>query len=305
MENTPQMKNHTLAIIIVLVVLLGLEITMRATERLFSGNIDHIYSIAEIVRNTASTDKEGQIVFVGNSLIKEAVDPVYIEKALQEKYHISTITPDGTSIWDWYYIIKNQLFEKDTAPDYIIIGFAWELLSTRFEAQPERLGAYFAGVGDLLELYQFGMKDFSEICRFFLGKTSHLFVNREAVRNKVLGSLIPGYKLYVRQANATAPREQAPATRNNSIDYQILHSLLNLAEAHSTRLIFIAMPVQAHYSVATTLSDDILGDAFLDFREILPDAASMYKDDIHLNSTGKSYFSAKLSAFLHPVSNDS
>lgn len=299
---TPPSQKHIIAILSVLAVLLGLEVAMRASERQLSGNINHIYSITEVVEEMATTNREGQIVFVGNSLINEAVDPVVIEKTLQEKFLVSVITPDGTSLWDWYFIIKNLFNEKDIAPDYIIVGFAWELLSTRFAAEPERLGAYFAELNDLPELFRFGMKDFSQICRFFLGKASHLFVNREAVRNKIMGSLIPGYKQYVRQANDTAPQEQtAVRLSGRNDDYLLLRSLINVAESHATQLIFIAMPVQAHYSVDTTLIRDVLQDAFLDYREILPSSSSMYKDDIHLNASGKSYFSTELSTFLHSV----
>jgi hypothetical protein len=288
---------------IALTVLL-LEITIRIVENDISGNRHHINDIPNIV-DQFSKDQRPSILFLGNSLINESVDVNQLSASLNNTYHLNKITPDGTSIWDWSMIAKNQLFDSNAELDYLVIGFAWGLLNDDYQPNPSRLGGYFAKLSDLSLLIKYGMDEFSQVSEFFLGLTSKLFVNREAVRNKVLASLIPHYEQFVRAQNqAGAPDNAVQVAQHRAplTDYKMLNNLIDQLDKVGIKLIIIAMPIEAGYEVSEELSQ-LLGKRaylYMDYRKLFQTETGMYKDGFHLNEKGRKIFTNNLTKIFNP-----
>jgi hypothetical protein len=281
-----------------------LEITIRILENDLSGNRNHINDIPNIV-DQFSKDQRPSILFLGNSLINESVDVNQLSASLNNSFHLNKITPDGTSIWDWSMITKNQLSDSNPELDYLVIGFAWGLLNDDYQPNPSRLGGYFAKLSDLSLLMKYGMDEFAQISEFFLGWTSKLFVNREAVRNKVLASLIPHYEQFVRAQNqAGAPDDTAQVAphRAPKTDYKMLNRLIDQLDKDGVKLIAIAMPIEAGYEVSEDLSQLLKKRAYLymDYRNLFQAESGMYKDGFHLNEKGREAFTNSLTTIFNP-----
>jgi hypothetical protein len=297
-------KREIAILLTIALTVLLFEITIRIVENDISGNRNHINDIPNIV-NQFSQDQRPSILFLGNSLINEAVDVGQLSVELNDTYHLNKITPDGTSIWDWSMISKNQLFDSNAEIDYLVIGFAWGLLNDDYQPNPSRLGGYFAKLSDLSLLMKYGMNEFAQISEFFIGWTSKLFVNREAVRNKVLESLIPHYKQFVRAQNqAGAPNETAQVAqlRAPPAEYNMLNNLINQLDQDGVKLVVIAMPIEAGYEVSEDLSQLLEKRAYLymDYRDLFQAESGMYKDGLHLNDKGRKAFTSKLAKIFDP-----
>jgi hypothetical protein len=287
-------KRDIAVLIILALTFLILESAFRVVEKKLEGNLKHISDIKNIV-NQFSEDKRPNILFVGNSLINEAVDVEQLNKSLDERYYVNKITPDGTSLWDWNMILTNNILEANVELDYLVIGFAWGLLSDDYQPNASRLGGYFAEIGDLPTLYRYGMSDFAEVSEFLIGGVSRLYVNREAIRNKILARFIPHYKQYVREQNqAGAPVESAKNAkpRDHFSDHDMLNDLLDQLDDKGVKLIVMAMPVKSSYQVNREL-EVLLNKrayAYMDYREIFRSENEIFKDGIHLNNKGRSNF---------------
>ncbi|MET0049865.1 MAG: hypothetical protein ABW095_02155 [Candidatus Thiodiazotropha sp.] len=298
-------QDHYILLVIVLVFIV-LETGMRLFETRLSGNINHIHEIPEIVKTYTQQEKPS-IQFIGNSLINESVAIPKLDELLDQRYLVHKITPDGTSIWDWSMIIENQVLrpETDVRIDYLVMGFAWGLMSDAYRPNPSRLGGYFAEFSDYPELYQDGMRSFADFSEFSLGYVSKLFVNREAVRNKVMQTFIPHYKRYVREANQAAgePEEPTKPVAQSAAQvqsYRIFDRLVERLQARGTQLVVIAMPVVSPYAIDPELIRHLQqsGVTFIDEREMFSGVDGVYKDGIHLNARGSADFTHRLSAFF-------
>ena len=290
-------QDHIVVAAIVAVLLL-LETGIRLFENDLSGNLNHINEIPDIVERYTQ-DQRPKILFLGNSLINEAVDVEQLDRDLSGRYLIDKITPDATSVWDWSMIMNNQVIPSGSNIDYVVMGFAWGLLSDQYLPNPSRLGGYFAGLDDLGLLYDYGMRKFSDYSEFLFGWISKLFVNREAVRNKVLVNAIPYYEQFVRMENqAGRPDEAEQVVENSKVDdqYTILNRFLDELDKNGTKLIIIAMPIEDRYSVDAGLAALLQERAleYLDYREFFVNTESVYKDGAHLNEKGKRIFTSAL-----------
>ncbi|MEJ2619798.1 MAG: hypothetical protein P8163_05940 [Candidatus Thiodiazotropha sp.] len=298
-------KKHDIAILFAIALTLFLlEITIRIIENDISGNRNHINDIPNIV-DQISKDQRPSVLFLGNSLINEAVDVGQLSASLNDTYRLNKITPDGTSIWDWSMIAKNQLFDSNVKLDYLVIGFAWGLLNDETQPNPSRLGGYFAKLSDLSLLIKYGMDEFAQVSEFFIGMTSKLFVNREAVRNKLLDSLVPHYKQFVRaqnQAGAPDDTTQVKQLRAPPEDYKMLNKLIDQLDREGGKLIAIAMPIEAGYEISEELSKLLEKRAYLymDYRSLFEAETEMYKDGLHLNDKGRHLFTSKLAKIFNP-----
>jgi hypothetical protein len=293
------LKPVHLVFIAIAVILMLLEFAIRIFENDLSGNLNHINEIPEIVQQYKQ-DQRPKILFLGNSLINEAVDVDQLSNKLSGRYLVDKITPDATSLWDWNMIMKNRVFASGADIDYLVIGFAWGLLADEYRPNPSRLGGYFTGLADSVLLYDYGMRSFAQYSEFLLGWMSKLFVNREAVRNKVLVNLIPHYEQYVRAQNQAGKPDKTDQAEQNvnadTSDYKILYSLLERLEKDGTKLIVIAMPVEEGYAISPELTALLKRHThdYLDYRDFLAGTERVYKDGVHLNEKGRGIFTASL-----------
>ncbi|MCW8934271.1 MAG: hypothetical protein OQK98_06065 [Gammaproteobacteria bacterium] len=303
-------REEKLVILLVLSVLVLLEIAIRLNEDRLSGNISHIYTIPEIARQASDTTSDANLIFLGNSLTNNAIDKPHIETLNSSKNSIKAfkITPDGTAISDWYCIYNQYFLETTNTSSFVIIGFAWGQLSDQFPINPTRLGGFFCQIEDIDALEATGLTRHQQFLRFLAGSVSHVYVNREAIRNRVLDTVVPYYKETTQVLNRSPQNNTEMDGRGKSMSTYTSFTNLNQSIKSSNRqLVVMAMPVIDNYSIDAELLDTFtsLGIPLLDLRNVEKIEKNMFLDSIHLNAEGSRIFTEALVEKLQPyISND-
>ena len=124
-------------ITIIIVWLVLLELVFQVTAPLVSGNVKQISEIPDIAADLAQ--KKPAILFLGNSLIGNALDLKAFDQQANLNMSSYKVIPDGTSLWDWSCIIKNSFIDEKRLPEVVVIGYAWAQVGP----VPERLGGFF------------------------------------------------------------------------------------------------------------------------------------------------------------------
>jgi hypothetical protein len=300
-------KNESRVFVALLIILLFVEMGIRIFETRLSGNINHIFSIPEIARQIDHFDKGPAVVFMGNSLTNNAIDSGLLDELLRNQLanpiQTSKVTPDGTALSDWYCIYHNQLMPLRRPPSHIVIGFAWAQLSDQYPINPTRLGGFFCKASDVGSLSETGLTRHQQFLRFLAGAASHVYVNREAIRNRILDALIPDYQLITQQLNeADAARDTGSSTAEKKYSYQLLQALLQSINRTGSQVILIAMPVVNNYELDEQLIkiSAQLQVPLLDMRHVDGLTDTMFEDTIHLNSSGRSKFSKYITEMIAP-----
>lgn len=269
------------------------EIILRTFEDNLSGNIRHINSIESIL-NDMNESNSKNILFMGNSLIGDGIDPLYFQSELAKKgmmdVGVHKIVPDGTNLLDWYYILKNNLFPKKIVPDLIFIGYAWNQLEDNHAIDHIRLGAHFCNLKDFPELTELGLDNFGAQSEFIFAHASSIFAHRSTIRNRILDILIPSYRAETRRINDFGNLQQNfPQQPLSKKSYLRLRKFVNLLHELYTRVIFIAMPILEEYDVDPEIAGLLKNENmyFLDCR-FIPDLDRKYfVDHMHLGAEGQ------------------
>ena len=117
------------------------------------------------------------ILFLGNSLIGEAVDhhlsSELLKELLKKEVTIEKVVPDGSDLPVWYFILKNDFIKHGYRPHFVIIGFAWDnALCDQNKINELYLSEISSCFGDVPMLYHFGLKKVEQIIGFMAGKFS-------------------------------------------------------------------------------------------------------------------------------------
>jgi hypothetical protein len=291
-----------------------IEIIFRVFECKLSGDILQIHEIPNTSKSFADS-KYSKILFVGNSLIGEAVDASLMTSILNnkitKKIKIAKAVPDGSDLPEWYFLIKNNFIKKNCIPDIIIIGFAWNnAFSDKNGVDHVRLAGSYCNISDIAEISDMGMKGSEKYLEFLLSKLSSVYVNKQDIRNRSLDLIIPYYRNFTQLTNRITSKNtksnfDEKFDRTENIEkYQNLERLINSLANHSVKLILIAMPVVSEYKIDPLLRSKINKDiSFLDFRNLDVIKENMFVDPIHLGEKGRVAFTRALADSLVPVLN--
>jgi hypothetical protein len=295
-------KEEKHVIFLVISILIFLEVAIRLTEERLSGNIAHISAIPSLINQISETQGHSNLIFLGNSLTNNAVNAEHLEslEKINNEISVYKITPDGTAIADWYCIYNQNFPASGKDSSLVVIGFAWGQLSDQFPINPTRLGGFFCGIKDAPALESTGLTGHQQFLRFLAGSASHVYANREAIRNRVLDMVVPYYKELTQELNHPLQTPVSPDKKQNSASYT---SLINLAEAilkSNRHLVVMAMPVMEDYKIDPELLATLraLEVPLLDLRYIDKIDKSNFLDPIHLNSEGSKIFSEVLATNL-------
>jgi hypothetical protein len=244
------------------------------------------------------------ILFLGNSLTANAVDLEVLEAEMNygQTVYLSTykVVPDGTSVWDWYCILKNNFSAGDSIPDILVVGYAWGSVAP----VPSRLAGYFCGIGDLGGLYNLGMNQNSDVLEYLVASVSRLYVMRETISKRILDLVIPGYREGVREVNASS-RNNSQVDNVTAVPYSggIFGRFLYLSEPHKVKTVIMAMPVIEDYQLDKKVIDKVhkYGASLLDYRYLDGISDDMFIDPIHLGREGSHLFSKRLAADLSRI----
>lgn len=287
-----------------LIAVFAVELTLRIAEEDLSGNITHILSIPSIIEEVDSNQYQS-LVFLGNSLTNRAVHSPIINDAMNKNnagmYQAFKIIPDNSALAEWYCIYQNRFKEVQQQPRVIIIGFAWDQISDQSLIKPARLGAFFCKREDLAPLSVTALGHHIKQLQFFAGYVSHVYVNREAIRNRLLEPVIPDYLAFTRRINqANNQNTQKAGESKFQYTYQLFTDLVGNIRAAGSDIILMAMPVKQAYAIDENLvhvAQD-LGVALIDMRNTGLITNDMYLDPIHLNPEGREIFSNLLAQKL-------
>lgn len=290
-------------IVATVTILLGFEIIFRITLPWLSTDICQIKDIPEKFCKLKDTDTNiTTIMFIGNSILGEAVDARMIESNMGKddlrKYEIEKITPDGTNLYDWYFILKNNITDSK-APDIVVIGFAWDdALQDENELNIVRLGGEFCTIKNIKELSEMGVHGFEMYGDFMLSKVSEVFTFRETIRNRIFDNIIPYYRKCTRLINDTQQNKQkniSAAKKEKTAKYNNLKRMIFELSQKKSKIIFVAMPLPQRYSIKPELLEIIQNSGiFIDLREINEIDNTKFVDHMHLGITGQKIFTQEL-----------
>lgn len=297
--NLPQVmstKEEKYVLVAILAFVLLLEVGIRIFEDKLSGNIEHIYSIPILVEDLRNHESKNNIIFLGNSLTNNAIDKDQVNSTVSKKQLSQTIkiTPDGTAISDWMCIYNKYMNTTSPISSIIVIGFAWDQLSDQFPIEPTRLGGFFCKMESIQNLAPTGLTDHRQLLRFLAGIISHIYVNREAIRNRVLDIVIPHYKIITQDMNKGVENIDLKEKENKTeLTYNTFISFIDSIKSNNRKLIVMAMPVVEDYDLDSGLIQIIEQQniTFYDMRKVDEIDSEMYLDPIHLNESGRNKFS--------------
>jgi len=298
----PQNPRHEVWLILALVgMVIFLETALHLQAARLSGNIQHIRQIPHIA--SALSEKPGSLLFIGNSLTNNGIEPsVFRSLPTRPPFSaVGKVVPDGTALADWYCIYQNRFAGLANPPQAIVVGFAWYQLSDQERTNPSRLGGFFCSVPDIGTLVETGVFDHNQVLDFLAGAISQVYVNREAIRNRVLDSLVPDYRAIAQSLNVN-PDVQPGSNQKNKPEtsYLLLARFSKLVHQSHSKLIVVAMPVQNEYEIDAGLmaATTKLGIVLIDMRQTPGITHDLFLDPIHLNETGRMKFSAALARKL-------
>jgi hypothetical protein len=280
-------------ITIIIICLVTLELVFRISAPLFSGHVKQIYEIPGIAQELSQN--KPAILFLGNSLIGNAIDLKSFNKQADLKMTSYMVVPDGTSLWDWFCIVKNDFINKKRLPETIIMGYAWQQAAP----VPERLGGFFCSIKDLPELIHKGMSNNSDIIEFLVSKLSKLYAMHETVRKRILDLIIPGYQIHTQAINLENNKNQPAVDKENvQEDYRLLSAYMKMLVDNNIRPVIVAMPVKQSYILGEEFFRVVSsnGGLVLDYRELDGLGESMFRDPIHLNERGNEFFTNHLAS---------
>ena len=293
-----KLSDRLVDISIIIICLVFFELVFRATAPLISGNVKQIYEIPDVANKF--TKKNDAVLFLGNSLIGNAVDLSEFDRQANLNTSSYKVVPDGTSLWDWTCIVKNSFIDKGRLPKAVILGYAWG----QGEPVPSRLGGFFCNIRDLPNLRSMGMSNSSDILEFLFSKLSRLYAMRETVRKRILDILIPDYRVYTQIVNDEIKKNQPiKPTKKKSEDYRLLEAYIKMLITNGIKPVIVAMPITYHYDLDEDFFKTVNnnGGMALDYRKLDGIDNSMFRDPLHLNERGNKVFTYHLAGDLKGI----
>jgi hypothetical protein len=246
------------------------------------------------------------MLIIGNSVVNNGIDPASLGKEYFRYKHtnlrIAKINPDGTELWDWYFILKNFFVKVGHLPDVVVIGFAGELLRDGRPTNPSRLASSFCRIADLPELISQGMDNYKEVGEFLAASASTAFALRGAIRNRFLDMTIPNFAKFTPRINETLRKEKTVSVLGevHKPTYELLNSLLLLLRKDGINVVLVAMPAAHGYELDPSIQEgtEEAGACFVDSRAVPHLSEKHFLDQEHLNQIGGKIYSKHLTKLL-------
>ncbi|MFA5976378.1 MAG: hypothetical protein WC859_09495 [Elusimicrobiota bacterium] len=296
-------KRETPVLIFVACIFLACEVGLRLYGTTLSADLRHIREIPQIVAVHSHADRP-TLLFLGNSLTRRGVIPEELMKDLSARgfsnVDIAKIHPDDTNMADWHYIYKRYVHSAGADPALLLIGFAEEQLCDSQRIHVDLLGGYFAGFDAVSEAFHYDVWDFSNRVDYLLDAVSSAYANRDRVRTQLLGAVIPYYKSSAQEMNKAIKKHVSVSEIGSYGRYKRLTRFLEFMKKSPTKVVFIAIPVPAHYPIDPTLESVIKenGSTLIDLRRPEGLTENDYMDNYHLSQQGGTVFTRELSRRL-------
>ena len=287
-------------VVVVLLVLLAAEVTMRLGEPFLSRDIQHIQQIPQISQSLAGSKAE-TILFLGNSQVRAGIDPLVIEQELKARgvtpVHIERVYPDSTSLPDWYHFFRQYFVRKSSLPNVLVLCFSDIALEDRSGVDPTRLGHYFS-TSEVPEILKDDVHDFDSRAEVIGASVSYAFANRMRVRTRALDLFVPGYRDSAQRMNRDMKCSHADTGGQTS--YARLERFLAMARHEGVQVVVVAMPQPVLYSLDPQIKAIVegAGMSFLDCRNVGGIDPQSFADEMHLANSGAVIYSHFLGGAL-------
>ncbi len=293
-SSTSSFRAELKVVAVVLLVLAGSEVLLRFSEPSLSLDVKHIQQIPAISQSLVAGKGE-RVLFLGNSQVREGIDPNVIEQELKARgvapVHIERVFPDSTSLPDWDRAFKHYFISKARLPEVLVLCFSDIALQDNNAVDPTRLGHYYSSPGEIPEILDQELREFDSRAEFVLASLSFSFANRTRVRTRALDLIVPGYRDSAQRINRDMKRSHSGTVAQNS--YNRLSRFLELAKEQGVRVILVAMPQPITYSLdpQIKLTVERAGMNFLDCRNVDGINPASFADEMHLASGGAAVYS--------------
>lgn len=242
--------------------------------------------------------RKQKILFVGNSLTELGIRPGVVARMVGPDVRVEVATMDDTTIMQWTQIVNRVIFSKNTHVDSIVLPFTPTHLSDGPVNQAERLGWFLAEWSDLPFLFRHITRSLADRVDLILGRSSLAYAMRMAIRNRVMGLLVPQFKATGSKISRFVRRRHEVPSETKT--FETLALLARLLRERQIKLKVVAMPVPYAYDFQPGLEEACAksGVQLIDGRGALPAQRALYLDDYHLSVKGAHAFSLWLGAEL-------
>ena len=291
-------SGDALTLLLVALVVIGGEASIRMTESWLSGNIAHIREMPRLVER-AALNPASSLVVVGNSLANNGIDVEVLSQSHRDRRlhseNIIKLIPDGTNIWSWQCLLNSLFPAESRGPNTVVIPYAWNQLSDQSRLMPDQLGALFCSIRDFTQIRKYKDLTISSTGEFLAAKVLRVFSHRETIRNRTLSKVIPRYESVTQLLNQQSSDIIGDLPIHHT--YSALEQLINMLRQRQSRLVVVAMPLRDyHYEIdgALTRTLKLHNVQLLDYRLIDGLSEDMFLDSMHLGEVGATIVSARL-----------
>jgi hypothetical protein len=247
-----------------------------------------------------------RVAFVGNSATEEGIDVSLLKDTIKSNGvpapQVELFLADDSRISTWRPMMQHYFWSRGNAPDLIVVTFFGNALSDGHQLDIGRLAQFFSEPADWPDLFSTELTTLDERVSYVLSYVSALYAARERIKDQVLSQFVPNYAELL--DNISRQRRHEKAKTPQVLTYTSLEKTLSAAQAHGSRLCFVAYPMPGKaFEVSTTVRNLLkqYGAEFIDMQQYVKLNADQYKDSIHLNSKGRPVYTRRFAEVLIPL----
>lgn len=280
------------------------DVMLRVFEARLSGNMAATKTFPRQIADLSRFNGMRALA-IGNSLLGDALDLKTFQSSVSQHELARPMTatklvPDGSSIWDWYCIVNHGVRNGSSAPDMVILGFAWDQLADQTRLNITRSFNGLCSFNSMVDIQLLsGQVGANEWLEMITVKLSKLYAQREAIRHRALGAFVPAYQEITQTMNGRAGVAETPnRATSGARSYKALESMLESLGNSGSRVLLVAMPVSGNYEIDPRLCDlaERKGHFVLDMRKAVPATRRYFRDALHMNREGAQMFSQILAS---------
>jgi hypothetical protein len=289
--------------VVVLAVLAGTEVTMRATLTHLSQDLVHITQIPEMIDRLA-TGEEPRVLFMGNSITREGIDITELESTLESVRPITVaeIYPDDTTITEWLYSYIHFLDLPKKDIELLIICFAEDQLQDRPTIDVRRLASNYSDWSTAGATFRDESFTLDQIAEFILARHWMSFAHAERVQKRIMGYAVPFYRSTAKRINSALAKaaDDGEIRPMSPPAYRRLQKLISVLQARDVDLLVFAFPVGKSYEIDDGLEELLRksGVSLIDARKVVGITPKNFPDGYHMDESAAQLMTRAVSTRL-------
>ncbi len=289
--------------IVVLTVLAGTEVTMRAGLTHLSQDLVHIQQIPEMVDRLASGEKP-RVLFMGNSITREGIDITELESTLDSvsPVTVAEIHPDDTTITEWLYSYIHFLDLPRKDIELLIICFAEDQLQDRPTIDVRRLASNYSDWSTTVATFRDESFTLDQKAEFFFARLWISFANAERVQKRIMDYAVPFYRSTAKRINSALAKPAADGEIRilTPPTYRRLQKLISVLQARNVDLLVFAFPVGKSYEIDGGLKQLLRknGVSLVDARKVAGITPKNFPDGYHMDESAAQLMTRAVSTQL-------